>query len=771
MAALLVVVCATSVLSEDGQQGAVYDDTEDAELPVDAYEDLDPISFAQEETGADDSAEESSLAAAEEAAHRMDEGESEQQQQAPAESKQKHQASETFQGGNPHEQQMDDLFGDMREQQEDEQRKNQARSDNTERFETMKAHGSVADDRLNTAEGGAGSEDLGESNDDLGESATVSAEQSSALASPDGSVKPGTDELQSYSTGHVTQEVQVGSKNGLLAGTTHGFTQASKIPSGRVILFGNKNGLYLHKKESTWSIYSDTDKESGGVCLMTAYNKEATGLKVCHTGDKSGKWASGNVGISGDLMVEGKDTKLNVQRLHLTQTKVGPAGFVLQVGGGEGGAALQAGSAEKFAWMQGSEKKPLLLNPISGFVGVGTTSPKDKLHVAGDMAVRNLHVGHNTPVLTPNKLLFKSGTGWEMIDKQFMRVINSRGIEAQAGAYFSGQVGINFNWKSQKTDAKLRINDGKLAVTRNIGKQLTGVAYFYDDALAEGRVYAKDFTKNKWSPMRWEAEAIIFNPDGKSPIAIGTRTPKAKYLLHIHGNNKIDGHIYVAQKMKVGGKAHVGNMHTPRLNVKDQRGRDGSGQKPADGVKEFVIGEWVAKGLSYELKAGGTNLRLGYYKKYCWMQMWPKGRGGSPLVLNGAGNRVGFGTSRPLTNIPGSGSQLLFHVDGNMLVDGNLVVKGEVSGQTLETESLIDVGFDDTASALHQLNARKNPDDAPHFGDSSAHKGAISVSHVAATLTRSLQQHQNMMEKHELLLSQHTQRLEKIERQWTMLNK
>jgi len=448
----------------------------------------------------------------------------------------------------------------------------------------------------------------------------------------------------------------------------------------------------------------------------------------------------------------------------LFQSKVGPAGYVLKVGGGSG-TALTAGAAEKFSWIQASEKKPLLLNPINGNVGIGIDMPKDKLHVAGNMAVKNLYIGHKEPVLSPNKLLFESGTGWEMKDKDFMRVINDKGIEAQAGAYFSDKVGINYNWKTTKTDAKLRINDGKIAVTRKIGKSLQGVAYFYDDALAEGRVYARDFTKKKWAPMRWEADAIIFNPSGKDPIAIGTRKPKAKYLLHIHGNNKIDGHIYVAKKMKVSGKAHVGNMHTPRLNVKDARGRDGSGQEPTDAVKEFVIGEWVANGLSYDLKPGGTNLRLGYWKRYCWMQMWPKGRSGPPLVLNGAGNRVGFGTTRPLTNIPGSGSQLLFHVDGNMLVEGNLVVKGEVSGQTLETEALIDVGFDDTTTALHQLSVKKQSRTAleSHFSDSDAHQGAISVSHIGATLTQSLQHHQSMVEKHEELLRQHTHRLQKLE--------
>jgi len=464
-------------------------------------------------------------------------------------------------------------------------------------------------------------------------------------------------------------------------------------------------------------------------------------------------------------MFEGKSTRLDVQRLHLTRPDIGPAGYVLKVG--SAGPALAAGVSKKSAWLQVSERKPLVLNPMKGNVGFGTETPNDKMHVAGSMAVRNVYIGHTKPILTPNRLTLKSGAGWYMSDKLWMRSIDNKGIEAQAGAYFSDKVGVNFNWKEKPSQAKMRINDGKIAVTRMIGKSLKGVAFFYDDKLGEGRVYSRDFTRKKWAPMRWEADAIIFSPNGKSPVAIGTRTPKAKYLLHIHGNNKIDGHIYVAKKMKVGGRAHVQNLHTPRLNVKDQRGKDGSGQKPADAVKEFVIGDSQLVGTgghkSYELKPGGTNLRLGYWKQYCWMQMWPKGPTGSALVLNGAGNRVGFGTTRPLTNIPGSGSPLLFHVDGNMLVTGNLVVKGAVSGQSLESETLLDVGSSESVHALQHLNARKTKTGSAHFGENAVHKGAISLSHIGATLMRSLQHHDAQMEHHQTLLSQHTQRMATIE--------
>jgi len=540
----------------------------------------------------------------------------------------------------------------------------------------------------------------------------------------------------------------------------------SKVPKGRVALFGKKAGMFLDDTQSTWEMYSDLDQESGGICLMTSYNREVKGIKVCHTKKASGMWASGNVGISGNLLLEGKDAVVDVQRLHLHQTNVDHNGYVLKVGGG--GPELAAGVSAKSAWLQATGGKPLALNPDKkGNVGFGTEKPEDKMHVAGTMAVNKVYVGHNMPLLEPNSFTMKSGAGWEMTDKTWMRVLGNRGVEAQAGAYFTQNVGVNFNWKAQKAGAKLRINDGKIAVTRKFGKAIKGVAYFYDDNLAEGRVYARDFSKKKkWYPMSWEAEAIIFNPDGKSPILIGTRTGKDKYIVHIEGNNKVDGHIYVAKKMKVGGKAHVANMHTPRLNVKDDRGLDGNGQPPGDGVKEFVVGEWTMSGSTehptYDMKPGGTNLRLGYFKDYCWMQMWPKGKSGSPLVLNGAGNSVGFGTTRPLTNIPGSGSTLKFHVDGNMRVDGNFIVKGEI-GTTMETETLLDVSTEDSAHMLKHLNAQKPKEMAAKFGDSAMHDSAISLSHVAATLTQQLKHHEATLAKQEAALAEHDGRLARLD--------
>jgi len=552
--------------------------------------------------------------------------------------------------------------------------------------------------------------------------------------------------------------VQVGSNNGILAGNGHAFASGADIPKGRVAMFGSKAGLYLDDKTHTWGIHSDKDKESGGVCLMTTYNKDVKGIKVCHTNTATGMWASGNVGVSGNLMLEGKNSVVDVERIHLHQPVTNTNGYVLKVSG-----KFKAGVSDKASWLQVDGDKPMALQVDKGNVGFGTEEPDEKMTVKGTMAVENLHLGIAGNSFTENKLQLSSGAGWEMTDELWMRVIGNRGVEAQAGAYFTEQVGINFNWKVQPAGAKMRINDGKIGVTREFDGSLKGTAYFYDDSLGEGRVYSKDFTKKKWFGMTWEAETIIFNPEGKNPVAIGTRTPKDKYMLHIEGNNKIDGHIYVAKKMKVGGGVGVQNLHTPRLNVKDPNAKDGNGQEPSENVEEFTIGEYDLKANTeppeYSVKPGGTNLKMGYYKDYCWMQNFPKGQQGPGLVLNGAGNRIGFGTVNPLSNIPGSGATLLFHVEGSMMVEGQLIVTGQSSSEMMETETLIDVGVEESSTALHHLNAQKPKESAPLFGDSEKHKDSISLHHVAATLTQSLKHHQDMLKKHEDVLNGHESRL------------
>lgn len=726
---------------------------EELTLPAEQHQNLDLIS-AIEEDQSSSAAQDAAMHAAAEAARQASETE---QERAPPDQEPHDTEPEHFRNGNPHETQMDDLFGDMRKQQENEEQQEEMSKDDRARFDL----GSSDD----AAEEEAGSEELAEAEGDVGESSGRAPEASSSplLASAGDEIQPGVDEVQSYSTGFVTEEIQVGSENGMLADAAHGLTPKGKqVPKGRVVMFGKSSGVFLDSSDTAWSIYSDADQESAGVCLMTAFNNDVKGLKVCHTQEATGMWASGNVGLTGNLMLAGDDTDIDVQRLQLLETNMNPTGYVLKIG--SNGPALAAGVSERSAWMQVTEQKPLLLNPLKGNVGFGTETPGDKMHVAGTMAVDNVFVGHTEPILTPNKLLFNSGTGWEMTDSDWLRVINHKGIESQAGAFFTDKVGVNFNWKATPSDAKLRINDGKVAVTRKFAGDSRGVTMFYDDQLGEGRVYAQDIDKKKWAPLRWEADTIMFNPNGKDPIAIGTRTPKDGYLLHIEGNNKVDGHIYIAKKMKVGGKAHIANMHTPRLIVKDEMGRDGAGKEPADGVKDFVIGEWEMKGETYDLKPGGTNLRLGYYKDYCWAQMFPTGQRGPPLLLNGAGNRVSFGVTHPLSTVPNTGSALLFHVDGNMLVEGNLVVKSEVGGPMTEAESLLDVGLENSAHMLHQLNAQKPKDKAPHFGESDMHNGAVSLSHIAATLTSSLQHHQALLDEHEGLLQQHEARLAQLER-------
>ena len=737
-------------------------------VPDELYASLDPIDAIEySESSRDiDAAESRAIAAMEQ------EDRDQQLMNPPTEEEEPAETTESYDDSR-HEQQMDDLFGDMLHQQNQLGRHQRADAVSQERFEA-KARDGEADSRLS----GDSRNELGESEStsdpqsdgpELGEGAQVSTEDSSETA-PAGldqkSDAPGTKELQTYGTGRVTNEVQIGSNDGKLAAVSHGFSTGDGA-HGRIMLFGKQSGLYLERNAGTWSIFSDNDKESGGVCLMTAYNNERAGLKICHTSKTDGPWASGNVGITGDLIIQSKQSLMDVERLHLTATGVSETGFVLRVGSAAGGPSISAGASSKSAWIQASSPGFLVINAKEGNVGIATTTPLDKLHVNGDALFQKVYLGNEKSTFAENRLTFEGGSGWEMTDSKWLRVNENRGVKALAGAYFGGKVGVNFDWQTTKSDDLMRLNDGKIAVTRTFGTDTKGVAYFYDDSLSEGRIEARDFTAKKFAGLTMEAEAVMFNPDGQNPIAFGTREPKAGYLVHIEGNNKIDGHIYVAKQMKIGDKAHVTNLHIPRLNIKDDKGTNAAGQEPADNVKEFVIGEYRQVGKVYEMLEGGTNLRMGYSSEYCWIQMWPKGPAGASLVLNAARNSVGFGTTRPLTNIPGSGSAVKMHVDGNMLVTGNLIVKGQVSSGKQEsdllmqdTETLLDVT--NTRKMLNDIDVGLHTNGKMRFSETQTHPEAIGLSHVAAVLTRSLQHHQAELDENDQLLETSGATLDKL---------
>merc|ERR1712159_407487 len=256
--------------------------------------------------------------------------------------------------------------------------------------------------------------------DELGDSSAIDdlpsgVADSAADDVPEVEGQEGTQEFRAFGSGHVTEEVQVGSNDGQQPGA-HGLT-AGVAPSGKVMLFGQKSGLYLERSQHTWSIFSDKDHESTGICAFTAFNNQKTGLKICHTARNEGEWASGNVGISGELEVISKDAALTAKQLHLPQTGTTESGFILRVGAaGEDAPTVSAGVSVKSAWLQISDSRPLVINNGVGNVGVGTTSPQDKLHVEGDAAFRKIYLGSEGSVLTDNSLVFTDGSGWEMKD-------------------------------------------------------------------------------------------------------------------------------------------------------------------------------------------------------------------------------------------------------------------------------------------------------------------------------------------------------------------
>jgi len=701
-------------------------------LPEEIYEVLDPINAVElSESSSQPFEQQDRTLEAMERNHRF-----EKLMSSPEESS-RHSQEPVFHPGR-HDDQMSDLFGDMVHQQQ------------RENLEVQAGGAFALGASLRASDQNRG---LRLVNVTAGQ--TVTPPDVSAQNQTNTQIR-GNNELQSFSTGHITQTVQVGSDRGEQSEVNTG--------AGSLLLFGHSNGLYLERLGNTWSLFSDIDKQSGGVCIFSAYNNKRVGLKICHTHQQTGTWASGNVGLSGDLSIKNTQSKLTAGRLHLTQTDVSEGGAVLRAGGHDGTQSVTMGVSPTAAWLgAGARDFPLTINKAAGNVGVCTTKPQEKLHVKGDASVYKLFLGDEEASFSENRLLFAGGTGWEMTDKDYLKVVGNRGLRLKAGAFFGAPVGVGVNEKAKRPLGMLHVAGGKIGVTRDFGGVTKGIEYFYDDKMSEGVIQSKNFKKGTLTSLVIEGKALILNPDGKNPIAFGTRTPKPGYLVHVEGESKIEGQMYIAKKMKVDQKAHIENLHTPRLEVKNQDD-GGAGKAPADEVQDFVIGEYTREGNLYSLRPGGTNLRMGYSPAYCWMQMWPKGHDGAALVLNAGGNSVGFGTIRPLTKLPGSGAEVKFHVDGDMLVTGNLAVKGPVSGRALmdETQVLLDVSAETTFSMLADLSVGTHSSGKQRFVENERHQGAVSISHIAAVLTKTLQYHQKSLDEMELELETHTSQLDEL---------
>ncbi|MBI2030036.1 DUF5011 domain-containing protein [Candidatus Kaiserbacteria bacterium] len=402
---------------------------------------------------------------------------------------------------------------------------------------------------------------------------------------------------------------------------------------------------------------------------------------------------NGNVGIG---------TASPQTKLHLSGTSAAASGtsytglLTLQ---GSNTATLGIGSHPTVPyglWLQtgdtslSSQTYPLLLNPLGGNVGIGTTSPANQLHIVGSSPVRidsstdgsSLLLLRGTGAITQQNIAVQfedtAGVAKSFAQIRFLPTDRTAGSEDADLAFFlrnagslneavritgTGNVGIGMSNPAQKLDVNGTI-------------RIASTLQFYNTGGSSYVAGSMDASQYQFSVSGSEKMRI----DTTGNVGIGTTTPGSKLVVQGLGmEHWVDASTnYRAEQIGSGRIGLLGNRNDYFLVYDTQNLRVGIGTTTPWG-KLSVTGSGTGTGLAFAVADSANTPRF---------------------VIQDNGN-VGVGTSSPTAQLHTTGTVRFSNFGAGTLTtdaSGNLSVSSD------ERLKNIDGGFNRGLAEVMMLN-------------------------------------------------------------------